>query len=595
MVRLGLPALVVALLVVVALRSDRALPPAELIYVDAAPAFTLDPQRIAYEQDIRLGNALYEGLVRWDPETFDVLPGVAERWEIEDGGLKYTFRLRENARWSNGDRVVAGDFLHSWRRGLLPDTAGDYAKILFAIRGAKAFFDWRVGALKEYGARPAGARNGDTALAMWEESVRRFDELVGVRAPDDRTLVLELDRPLPYMLDLLAFVPTFPAHPGTVDRWSRLDAKTGRMEQDHSWTKPPRLVSNGPYRLVSWRFKRDMRMERNPHYWNAGAVKAGSVEARVIEDPNTRVLAFRTGAVDWVTDVHAEYLPDLLAEAEGSERPTIRGFDRFGTYFWSFNCTPTLSGGRSNPFVDARVRRAFSMGLDRRAIVEDLRRVGEHVAETFVPRGSIRGYDEDGSVRGLPFDVIGARDELARAGWSVREPGGELRNDRGEPFPVVTLLASTGSYHVLIAQAMASMWEKALGVRTSIVVKETKTYRDDLKRRDYIVARGGWFGDYADPTSFLNVHASGDGNNDRGYSNPAFDELMARAAGERDPEQRLALLEEAEQLSLDEAPIIPIWVYRQFYQYDAERISGITSHPRMAQFLHLIEPHGGGR
>lgn len=595
MIRLVLPALLVALLVVAALRTDRPHARAGLTYVDASPAFTLDPQRIAYEQDIRFGNALYEGLVRWDPETFEALPGVAEAWEIDGDGLRFTFHLRADARWSNGDPVAAGDFVHSWRRGLLPDTAGDYAKILFSVRGARAFFDWRVGALRDYAARPAEERTELAAMRMWEETVERFATGVGVRATDARTLVVELERPLPYFLDLMAFVPTFPAHPATVDAWSRVDGKTGRIEQDHGWTKPGLLVSNGPYRLTSWRFKRDMRLERNPYYWDRASVREESIEARVIEDPNTRVLAFRTGAVDWVTDVHAEYLPELLAEAEGSERPTIHGFDRFGTYFWSFNCTPTLPGGRNNPFADARVRRAFAMSVDKRAIVEHLRRVGERVAETFVPRGSIRGYDEDGSLRGLGLDPAGAREELARAGWRAHEAGGELRNERGEPFPVVTLLASTGSYHVLIAQAMASMWEKTLGVRTSIVVKETKTYRDDLKRKDYMLARGGWFGDYADPTSFLNVHVTGDGNNDRGYSCAAFDALMARAADETDGARRHEILEEAEQLSLDEAVILPIWVYRQFYQYDGDRVTGVTSHPRMAQFLHLIERAGDER
>lgn len=226
--------------------------------------------------------------------------------------------------------------------------------------------------------------------------------------------------------------------------------------------------------------------------------------------------------------------------------------------------------------------------------MEDLRRVGERAAETLIPRGSIRGYDEDGSIRGLAFDAEEARAELARAGWRVREAGGAVTGQHGEPFPVVTLLASTGSYHVLVAQALAAMWEKALGVRTSIVVKETKTYRDDLKRRDYMVARGGWFGDYADPTTFLNIHATGDGNNDRGFSDEEFDALLARAAEEQDPRERMRLLERAEQRSLELAPVIPIWVYRQFYQYDSARVRGITSHPRMIQFLHLIEAEGGG-
>lgn len=558
-------------------------------YIDASPAFTLDPARVSWEQDIRLCNALFDGLVRWDPSTFEIVPGAAERWEVSADGKVYTFHFREGAAWSNGDALTAQDFVYSWRRMLMPDTAADYTQAFFAIRGGAEFFRSRGAALEEYARRPIAERTNDAARAALDEAFRRFEATVGVRATDDRTLEVTLERPHPYFLELCAFVPAFAVHPPTVEAFVTLDSATGRLRQEHGWTKAGRLVSSGAYTLERWRFKRDMLLEKSPRYWNAGAVRAPRVTVLVIEDANTRALAFETGAADWATDVHVEYLPDMLAAARGSEAPTLHGFSRFGTYFWSFNCLPTLPDGRANPFRDARVRRAFTMATDRRALVEQVRGVGEEVAETLIPPGTIPGYDPDRSMRGLSFDPEGALRLLAEAGWRREGDGGELKDASGARFPIVEMLCSTGSYHRTVALAMGGMWERALGVRTALAAKETKAFRDDLRRKNYMVARGGWFGDFADPESFLHIHRSDDGNNDRGYANEAMDDLLRRADWERDPAKRLALLEAAErQTTVDDPPLLPLWRYRQFYQFDPRRLHGVSAHPRAMQRLDMI-------
>lgn len=589
MSRLALTLLLLAGVVVAALVGDRPRPPADFTYIDHQPPFTLDPQRATYEHDLRFVSALFDGLVRWDPYTYDIVPGIAESWSISDDGLRFTFHLREDARWSNGDPLTSADFVYSWRRALMPDTAADYAESFFHIRGAQEFFERRARRLAEYGELPATQRTPEAARALREETERDFAENVAIRAPNPLTLEVELRSPSPYFLDLCAFPAFYPLHPESVDAFVTLNPDTGRLEQTHEWTKPPRLISSGAYRLDEWRFKRDMRLVRNQRYWNAERVALETIEVRVVEDPATAVLAFQTGAADWLSDVLTGYLPEMLQDPEND----VHGFSRFATYFWSFNCSPTLTGGRPNPFHDARVRRAFAMAVDKQALVEKVRRVGEEIAHTLIPPGSIASYDEDRSIGGPPFDPAAARALLTEAGWEDRDGDGMPEDASGEPFPVVDLLASTGSYHENVALALGAMFLEGLGVRTRIVQKETKAYRDDLRRRDYMMARGGWFGDYGDPTTFLDIHTTGDGNNLRGYSSERFDGLLRQAAAETDPARRMALLEEAERLTTEEdLPVLPIWRYRQFPLYDAERVRGISRHPRAIQRLDYlsIEP-----
>jgi oligopeptide transport system substrate-binding protein len=587
--KIAAPFVLLLAAILAAVASDRPQPPADYTFINGITVFTLDPQRMSYEQDLRIAHAIYDGLVRWNPYTFEIIPGVAKSWELDDDGVTYTFHLRDNARWSNGDPVTVDDFRYSWRRALMPDTAADYTTLFFKIKGAEAFFNWRSAQLAEYAQRPARERTPEAALALREEANRMFDEIVGFETPDERTIVVTLERPTPYFLDLCAFPVFFPCHPETVERYVSVDPASGRLDQRYDWTKPPLLISNGALVVKSWRFKRDMRLEANPYYWDAENVISKSVLALEIEDVNTRVLTFETGAADWETDVLVDYVGDMLREKRAGDRDTIHSVPRFGTYFWSFNCTPALTDGRSNPFHDPRVRRAFAMSMSKRDIVEKVRDLGEVAANVIIPPGSIPGFDTDGSIVGAPYNPAAARELLAEAGWIDRDGDGFIEDAAGTPFPTVEMLCSAGSYHDKIALAMGGMWEKSLGVRTRIVVKESKTYKDDLKRRDYMLARGGWFGDFGDPMTFLSLHASGDGNNDRGYSDPEFDAFIDRANDERDPARRMEILEEAERYAMEESlPVLPVWFYQDYHLYDPDEMFGISTHPRQVQYLHWI-------
>ncbi len=586
------PALGLIVLIAVVIASDSPPAPAEFTYSENTSIITLDPQRISYTHDMRVSYCLFEGLLRWDNTTFVPQPAVASAWSVSGDGTEYVFHLRPEARWSNGDPVVAADFVFAWRRAMLPDTASDYTALFYVIEGAEAFFDWRIEQLEQFGGLPSAERTAEAAEALWVRTLERFDATVGLTAVDAHTLVVRLERPTAYFLDLVCFAIAHPVHPPTVERWASIDGATGRLLQRNDWTKPPLHIGNGPMVVTDWRFKREFRMERNAMYRDQSALGVESIAIVEIENPNTAVLAFQTGAVDWITNAdRVGYLADMIEQQERGERVDTHAFPTFGTYFWGFNCTATLTGGRANPFADARVRRAFAMSTNKRDITEKVRRLGEPVAGSLIPPGSIPGYTPP---TGLAFDPVGARALLAEAGWVDRDGDGALENEAGEPFPAVETLCSTGSYHEDIALTLGAMWEEHLGVRTRVVSKETKAYKDDLMRRDYMLSRGGWFGDYGDPLTFLALSRTGDGNNDRGFTNEAFDALLDRADAESDRAARFEILQHAERMIVEEeCPILPLFQYVQFYLYDPNVLSGVSEHPRLVQYPYAMRINRG--
>lgn len=622
---------------------DDPLPDADVVIAKRGDAFTLDPQRMTYLRDFRLAYALYEGLLRWDTEDFSVIPAAAELPTISDDGRTYTFAIRRQAMWSNGDPLTAHDFVYSFQRLLLPDTASYYSSMLFVIEGARDFFKWRSDQFADFTAAP----EQQSAGALWREAQQRFHDLVGVRAIDDRTLKITLERPVPYFTDLLALAVCSPVHRPTVEgwrldaqdrdtlreagwhaispppfserRWLSLNESTGRLEQLHDWNKPEHLVTNGPYVLKRWRFKRDMLMVRNPHYHRPHQMRNESVLLVNIEDANTAVLAYESGRFDWLSDVGAEYRADMLAErsayedrhaamieqmlSEGreidealavlpepkrGERRDIHAFPAFGVDFYQFNCRPKLAGGQPNPFADAAVRRAFVLATDRQVITRQVTRLNEPVMTTLVPPGSIHGYD---SPEGLGYDPDRAARELAEAGWADREGDGVLRNQAGEPFPTVEILWTTNTpRYRWISLELKSQWQRKLGVRVELRGVDTRFYRDDLRTGNFMVARGTWYGDYGDPTTFLNLCRSDDGNNHRRYASAYVDHLLDQAAEQRDPDQRMRILAQAEaHIFQNDVPMMPICQLMQVYMYEPGQLRGLSRHPRLVQYLWRLE------
>lgn len=624
---------VLSLAVVIPILVDRPLPRADFTFINRGDVTSLDLQKLSWMQDLRVARSLFEGLVQNDVFTpgYDTVPAVAQHWDISEDGLTYTFHLREGVRWSNGSPVTAEDFVYSWRRAILPDTAADYAGLFMLIDGAQAFFDWRSQALDEYAQRGEGT--SAAAQALWQKTERIFAgeegqaELgagwagVAVRAPDSRTLVVTLTERTPYFLDLCAFPIFYPVYPPLVRQYESVSASSGRVMTQPGWTKPPRLISNGPFKLTAWRFKREMRLEQNEHYWDLGRLAIRSIHIPTVDDPNAAVLAFETGGVDWVSDVTPIYKADILAKkfeyydehreayealkATGLDqyeidrrlppdpRKNIHAVPAFGTFWWNFNCLERLPDGRPNPFRDARVRRAFAMVVDKESIVREVKRCGEPVANVLIPRGSIGGYE---SPVGLAC-VSDFKDPAQRRAWVAEARA--LLAEAGYPdparFPTVELLFNKDAGHDQVAQVIARNWQEHLGVPVSLSQKEVKVFKDDLKNANYMTSRAGWYGDYGDPTTFLDLSRTGDGNNDRKYSNAEYDALLDAAKIERDPERRMALLSDAERMIMErDLPMIPIYHYVNMYLFDPHRVSGLNPHPRSEQNLYLIDILGDG-
>lgn len=622
MARFLLPILLLLGLVGFSVLSDRSAPRADFTFINRGDVNTLDPQRMSWMQDLRVARLLYEGLVQNDilSADFGIVPAVAESWSVSPDGLTYTFNLRDDARWNNNEPVTAEDFRYSWRRAMLPDLASDYVKMFLVIEGAQDFYNRRQAALDSFTDLEFGStqEREKAAEQLWLDTQAWFDEMVGVDAPDPKTLVVTLKQPVPYFLDLAAFAVFYPVYQPLVERYERPDPTTARLIRRPGWTKPGVLVSNGPFELAEWRFKRDMRLEANPHWWNLDSLAIDSIDIPSINDPNATTLAYQTGTVDWVSDVTAPYRGDMIADkqdfyAQHSElvaqlretaadqfdldrqlpddpRKHIHAIPAFGTYFYNFNCKPLLPDGRPNPFSDARVRRAFAMCIDKQAIADEVRRLGEPAANQLIPPNSIGGYT---SPKGLP-NVGQANSESERN--AIAADARALLVEADFPMDlVVELLFNKDSGHDLIGQAIAKNWQEYLGVQTRLAQKEIKIFREDLKNKQYMTARAGWYGDYGDPTTFLYVNYSTDGNNDRAYNNPEYDALLDQAAKELDADTRMELLRQAEEMMLFEAPLVPIFYYANVQLFDPAKLTGLTPHPRSKNNLFLIDILGDGK
>jgi len=492
-------------------------PPPDFIWTGGTEIATLDPGIMTALNDGRVAGALFEGLLVLDADTLEPRAGVAWRWEVSPDSLTYTFDLRPEARWSNGRPVTAGDFVWSWRRVLTPATASEYAYMLYPIRGAKAYYEAVAAADK---AARAGTTGADAPPPPdWST--------VGIRTDGSHRLVVTLERPCAYFLDLVAFHTYMPVPREAVEAYKE------------RWTLPPHIISNGAYRLDSWTFRSRMVWEKNPYYWNARNVALGRIEVRVYEQSNTALLAYETGVVDLTTEVPALSVQPLLAAERSGRRSDVLFAPRLGTYFYRFNCT-------FGPLKDERVRRALALAIERRLIIDRAARGNQEPAHAFVPP-NMRGYVPP---EGVPEDVQQARRLLAEAGY----PG-------GEGLPELAILVNRGADHVPLAQVVQEQWRKNLGIRVRIEQVEWKVFLDMMKGLQYQIARAGWFGDYLDPNTFMDMFVTGGDQNQTGWSNAGYDALIAAAANEADQARRLDLFRQAERILLREVPIVPIYYY----------------------------------
>ena len=462
---------------------------------------SLDPHLVTGVAEHNVLMALLEGLVSEDPRTLEPVPGVAERWEVAEDGCTYTFHLRDSARWSNGDPVLAADFVFSFRRMLAPALAAEYAYMLYPLKNARAY---NTGALAD----PA---------------------LVGAVASAERTLVLTLEHPTPYFLQLLNHTSWLPVHPGTIERH-------GRIDQRHTpWTRPEHWVGNGPFTLERWDINRVLSVRPNPHYWDAATVQLDGIDFLPIDSADTEERAFREGKLH-VTNTVPLHRLDHYRRLDPSP---LRVDPYLGVYFYRFNT-------RVKPLDDARVRRALSLCIEREQLTAFVLRGGQSPALHITPPNT-GGCTSPARLSG---DAAAARRLLAEAGYPD-----------GKGFPPLELLYNTSEQHRVLAEAVQQMWKSALGVDVTLVNQEWKVSLDSLTRGDYQIARGSWIGDYNDPNSFLDLWMTDGGNNRTGWSSPDYDRAVEAAAQTADTARRHELFGQAEAILIDEMPVAPVYFY----------------------------------
>lgn len=524
---------------------------------------SLDPQKISWGVDVRIADCLYEGLVRYKTPSLELEPGVAERWEISDDGLTYTFHLRQNSKWSNGDPVTAHDFIYAWQRAILPSTAADYTQLLFHIDGAKEFFDWRTDQLAQFVTKDNHHNRSNAALNLWNETQSYFTQTVGLTATDDHTLVVRLKTPTAYFLEMCAFVTFFPVHKNSLETTIYLDEESGSIRHNSRyWVDPDQLVTNGPYILKRRRFKRDLLLIANDYYWNRASMKNKSILEKIIPEKQTALLAYDRGEVDWLPELPTA--SEMAADLAASSRKDVHLQPMAGVYFYNFNCNPKLNDGSPNLLSDRRIRRAMAMTIDKKTIVTQVTRLNQPTTKTLVPTGAVDGYAPPADA-GINFDPEAARALLVTAGYPD-----------GKNIDGLSILYNSGQGHEKIAQSLKRMWQKYLGIVVTLEGVEVKTFSDRLKKHDFTISRASWYGDYRDPTTWLDLCRTDNGNNDRGYSNAAYDTLLDNATVEIDPVKRFSILRKAEAMMIADAPFALIYQYIQLYVYDEDRISGLT-------------------
>ncbi|TWT96050.1 Periplasmic oligopeptide-binding protein precursor [Botrimarina colliarenosi] len=572
---------------VVAVVKQGQLPPADFTFNNDTEIESLDPAVVTGQPEGRIIDELYEGLVKLGPKDRKPMPGVAERWEVSDDGLTYTFHLRRDAKWSDGSPVTARDFVYSMRRFLDPLTLAEYAYQAWYLKNAKRysraargveigdrvevellepsadalpfargevlrgelvgvetdpgvaaemlddpakFIDYRTFVVSIDGEEQR-FRIGDRVPARAPTGAKPCRQLtldfaeVGFRAIDDYTVETVLESPTPYWLNLLGFYPLAPVNQRCIE-----------THGPAKWTEAENLVTNGPFRLEFRRLRDRIRLRKNPHYWNRDGVALETIDALAVQSLTTSFNLYETGKVDWITKVTPLIARELF-EAE-PPRDDFNPDAQFGTYFYAFNVT-------RKPFDDPRVRQALVLALDREEIVTTAC-AGELPARSFTPPG-LPNYD---APECPDTNVERAKELLAEAGYPD-----------GTGFPKIEILYNYEQQHQTIAELIRKQWRRNLGIDVSTRNEEWGSFLSSQRQQKYDVMRRAWIGDYLDPNTFLDLFVTDGENNATGWGDPEYDRLIREAKAEADPEVRIEMLAEAERILMREVPIMPIYYY----------------------------------
>ncbi|MFJ3387166.1 peptide ABC transporter substrate-binding protein [Lysinibacillus sp. NPDC086135] len=444
---------------------------------------------------------VFEGLTVSDAEGKPT-PGMAEKWEISPDKKTYTFHLRD-AKWSNGDTVVAGDFEYAWKWALNPDNLSAYSSIFYPIKGAQAYH-----------------QNGGSA------------DDVGIKAEDDKTLVVTLENPTPYFLELTGFKTYLPVNKKVTEANKQWYADAGEN-----------YVTNGPYKLSDWKHDASIVLTKFEDYWDASNVDVDTVNIAMIEKEPTVATNFKSGSLDYIG---APFQTVDLNAIDGFKKDgSLRIKDQASIYWYKFNTKDKIMN-------NANIRKALALAIDRQKLIDNVTKGEQKPATGMIPVAvpnftKDRGYFKDN-------DVDAAKAAL-EAG--MKELGIKDAKDIK-----VNISFNTSEAHAAIAQYIQEEWSKKLGISSQLDNSEWQVYIDKLKTGDYQIGRMGWVADYLDPYTFLEqFDTAKNGNNQTGWENAEYKKLLDKAVAEVDEAKRLDYLKQAEAIIMTEFPVAPIYYY----------------------------------
>ncbi|WP_085508196.1 peptide ABC transporter substrate-binding protein [Thalassobacillus devorans] len=460
-------------------------------------------------------NNLMEGMTRLD-ESHEPAAATAEKWDVSEDGKVYTFHIREDANWSNGDPVTAGDFEFAWKRLVDPEVASPAAFLGYFIEGAEAY------------------NNGEGSK----------DDVM-VEAVDEKTLEVTLTAPTGYFLHVISNPAFFPIN------------EEVQSENEEWFAEADSFVGNGPFQLAKWTHDSELVMEKNDEYWDADTVKLDKVEWAMVNDTNTEYQMYESGDLD-TSDIPSEMSEELI----DSENVVIE--EQAGTHFYRFNVN-------EEPFTNEKIRKAFAMAVNQEEIVEYVTKNKEEPAYGFVSYGFTDPSGED--FRDKNGDLVEYDPEQAK---QLLEEG--MEEEGYEELPKVTLTYNTSDVNKSIAETVQSMYKENLDVDITLENTEWNVFLQDQKDLKHQLSRSSFLADYADPINFLESFTTDSSMNRTGWSNEEYDELIQQAKSEADEEQRFEYMYEAEKILFEEMPIFPIHFYNQVV-LQKDEVENIVRHP----------------
>lgn len=480
----------------------------EITYNLGADPRTLDPALCTDTTGTTVLANAFSGLAELD-ENEKAIPGQAEKWDVSDDKLTYTFHLKKDLKWSNGDPVKASDYEYEWKRLLNPETASEYAYALYYLKGGEAY--------------NKGKGNADA---------------VGVKATDDNTLVVTLEAPCPYFLELTAQSYYFPVDQKVVESnkdWAN-DAKT--------------LVSNGPFKITNYTIKDSVVLEKNENYYDKDKVNLDKLNLKFVAEETSAWASYKSGQFDVVDTVPKSDVQGALKDG------SAKSFPNLATYFLSINVSDKAKAVDPNAakvLSDPKVRKALNLAIDRQSIVDNVTKAGQIPAHGIVGKGIIGPDGKDYTEKTTYFDPKGNVEEakklLAEAGYPD-----------GQGLPTLQLLYNPESGHGDTMQAIQDMWKK-IGVNAELQSQEWKVFLTTRVQKQFELARDGWNADYVDPMTFLDMFQSTSDQNNCGYNNPSYDALIDAAKKELDPQKRFDIMHQAEDMLMNDMPVIPLYYY----------------------------------